>query len=154
MRYYLDTEFDGKGGPLLTLAIVRADGEGYYFIDPEAVNSAQNEWVRANVVPVVNSDCPLGFHISNLGLVLSQFLRDDKRPLVIADWPDDIAYLCRELTARSLYWGDPDGQLQDMPPLRFEVANHDAYPTTLPGAVQHNAWWDAMALRHKLAPSS
>jgi hypothetical protein len=27
----------------------------------------------------------------------------------------------------------------------------DAYPTTLDGAIQHNAWWDAMALRHLLA---
>lgn len=26
----------------------------------------------------------------------------------------------------------------------------DAYPTDLPDAVQHNAWWDAMALRKKL----
>lgn len=39
---------------------------------------------------------------------------------------------------------------RDMPPLRFEVSNLDAYPTDLPGAVQHNAWWDAMALRHLL----
>jgi hypothetical protein len=23
----------------------------------------------------------------------------------------------------------------------------DCYPTTLEGAVRHNAWWDAMALR-------
>ena len=27
----------------------------------------------------------------------------------------------------------------------------DAYPTDLPGAVRHNAWWDAMALKHLLS---
>ncbi len=32
----------------------------------------------------------------------------------------------------------------------FEMHRVDAYPTMLPGAVQHNAYWDAMALRHKL----
>lgn len=149
MRYFLDCEFDGKGGPLLTLALVRDDGVGFYFVDPTAVAEARDEWVRANVAPVVDAG-PLGFHISNIGLVLSQWLREDRKPIIVADWPDDIAYLCREMTARSLYWTDPNGQLYDMPPLRFEVANHDAYPTTLPGAVQHNAWWDAMALRHLL----
>lgn len=37
-----------------------------------------------------------------------------------------------------------------IPHLTFEVIRVDAYPTTLEGAVQHNAWWDAMALRHLL----
>ena len=150
MKYYLDTEFDGKGGPLLSLALVREDGEGYYFVDPEAVANVRDAWVSENVVPVLTSGSPLGFHISNAGLVLSSWLRGDRRPIIVADWPDDIAYFCREMTARSLYWTDPNGQLYDTPPLRFEVANHDAYPTTLVGAVQHNAWWDAMALRHLL----
>jgi hypothetical protein len=36
------------------------------------------------------------------------------------------------------------------PSIKFEMHRVDAYPTTLPGAVQHNAYWDAMALRHKL----
>ena len=38
----------------------------------------------------------------------------------------------------------------NIPHLSFEVHRVDAYPTALPGAVQHNAWWDAMALRHLL----
>lgn len=151
MRYFLDTEFDGKCGPLLSLALVREDGEGHYFVDPEAVAQASDPWVKANVVPVLTSGSPFGFHLSNLGLVVSAWLREDREPIIVADWPDDVAYLCREMTARSLYWSDPGGQLCDMPPLRFEVANHDAYPTTLVGAVQHNAWWDAMALREKLS---
>lgn len=33
--------------------------------------------------------------------------------------------------------------------MTLEVNNVDAYPTELEGAVQHNAWWDAMALRHR-----
>jgi hypothetical protein len=34
--------------------------------------------------------------------------------------------------------------------MTFEVHNVDCYPTALEGAVQHNAWWDAMALRAAL----
>lgn len=42
----------------------------------------------------------------------------------------------------------------DYPTMTFEVHNVDCYPTTLPGAVQHNAWRDAMALREKLRPTT
>lgn len=149
MKYYLDTEFDGKGGPLISLALVREDGKSLYCITEYEPRDA---WVRENVCPVALSAgvpavlCPAG----ELGGLVASFLRPDPAPTIVADWPDDVTYMCRELTARSLYWSDPEGQLQNMPPLRFEVSNVDAYPTTLPGAVQHNAWWDAMALRHKL----
>jgi hypothetical protein len=151
MRYFLDTEFDGKGGPLLSLALVREDGENHYFVDPEAVDLASDEWVKANVIPVLTEGSPFGFHMNTLPFVISRWLRGDRSPVIIADWPDDIAHFCREMTSGSLYWSDPNGQLSDMPKLRFEVSDLDAYPTTLPGAVQHNAWWDAMALRHLLA---
>lgn len=32
MRYYLDTEFNGRGGQLLSLALVREDGESIYWV--------------------------------------------------------------------------------------------------------------------------
>lgn len=32
--------------------------------------------------------------------------------------------------------------------LACEMLRVQAYPTRLEGAVEHNAWWDAMALRH------
>jgi hypothetical protein len=150
MRYYLDTEFDGAGGPLLSLALVREDGESIYLIrdfEPMTV------WVRRNVRPVM-FDCPTTPIIStdagDLAAKAAEFLASDPGPLIVADWLADIAQVCTLLTTRSLYWSDPDGDLRGMPPLRFACGNVDAYPTTLPGAVQHNAWWDAMALRHAL----
>lgn len=50
MRYYLDTEFDGFGGPLLSLALVREDGASFYVVTSA---SAENEWVKANVEPIL-----------------------------------------------------------------------------------------------------
>jgi hypothetical protein len=43
------------------------------------------------------------------------------------------------------------GMMINIPRLSFEMFREDAYPTTLEGAVQHNAWWDAMALRELLS---
>jgi hypothetical protein len=34
--------------------------------------------------------------------------------------------------------------------LRFEIHRVEHYPTALVGAVEHNAWWDAMAPRDRL----
>lgn len=44
----------------------------------------------------------------------------------------------------------PPPTAQERVRLTFEVHNVNAYPTTLPNAVQHNAWWDAVALQHAL----
>ena len=46
MRYYLDCEFDGFGGPLMSLALVREDGQGVNYVFPMAV---ADPWVAANV---------------------------------------------------------------------------------------------------------
>lgn len=151
MRYFLDTEFDGASGPLLTLALVREDGASIYVhhdFEPMDI------WVRHNVKPVIH-DCPeppvASWDREALAGAVADFLRPDHEPIIVADWLADVSHLCQLLSAGALYWSDPKGHLGNMPPLRFEVSNVDTYPTTLPGAVQHNAWWDAMALRHKLA---
>lgn len=38
----------------------------------------------------------------------------------------------------------------NIPALTFEIFRVDSYPTELPEAVQHNALWDARALRRKI----
>ena len=44
----------------------------------------------------------------------------------------------------------PLPKIPPAPVLRFEVHRVDAYTTTIPNAVQPNAWWDAVALREKV----
>ena len=52
MRYFLDTEYDGFGGRLLSLALVPEDGgeELYLVIDQEA----SDPWVQRHVVPFLD----------------------------------------------------------------------------------------------------
>jgi hypothetical protein len=51
--YYLDTEFndDGKTIDLISIGLVRGDGEKFYACNAEARLDRVNDWVRANVLP-------------------------------------------------------------------------------------------------------
>lgn len=150
MRYYLDTEFNGFGGELLSLALVREDDESLYLITQMGhIAAPLDPWVLKNVVPIalkVPADVtPRIIEPAEFAHRIAEFLKDDPRPYIVTDWPDDIRYFC------GMIFTGP-GEMVAIPSLRFEMVRVDAYPTTLPGAIQHNAWWDAMALRHLLEP--
>jgi hypothetical protein len=51
MRYYLDTEFNGSGGALLSFALLREDGAAIYGIMPLPANV--EPWVNENVIPIL-----------------------------------------------------------------------------------------------------
>jgi hypothetical protein len=147
MNYYLDTEFDGFGGPLLSLALIREDGASLYVVLHEA--AAKDQWVRENVLSVMRA-VPVEVDIVNCerngaAIRIANFLHGDPHPHIHADWPDDVRHFCRLVVVGP-------GQMVNIPHLSFEVHRVDAYPTDLPGAIRHNAWWDAMALRHTLMP--
>ncbi len=140
MKYYLDTEFDGFGGPLLSLALVREDGAGVYYIFDAEV---KDEWVKANVVPILYTALTGGklWDRKEAAMDLAHFMKDDLEPVILTDWPADIRYFCELIEF-------PMGEMAPlMNGVTFELHRVDAYPTMLPRAVQHNAWWDAMALR-------
>lgn len=153
MRYYLDTEFNGYGGDLISLALVREDGESIYIVVVQKkpgmvfVNGGNcDSWVRDNVLPILMTPgqiAPQEAYMDEVGPLVAGFLAGDPAPVVVADWPDDIRYFCEAAITGP-------GTMIDVPSLSFEVHRVDAYPTDLEGAVQHNAWWDAMALRHLL----
>lgn len=146
-RFYIDCEFDGHGGELLSMAIVRENGRGLYlciadepdFLDP---------WVEKNVWPLVHLRLPVGrtfAYVNDWGDLIRRFINELTSPVIVADSPVDIWRFCEVITTDNGAW-----RSTDFPRMTFEVHNVDCYPTDLPGAVQHNAWWDAMALRHKL----
>jgi len=146
MRYYLDTEFDGHNGPLLSLAMVAETGRS---IHVQTTANAKDPWVLRNVLPLMNrhdATNAVVVPVYSVGGAIRRFIGEDEDPAIIADSPVDIGRFCAALST------GPDGgwASADYPRMTFEVHNVDCYPTTLPGAVQHNAWWDAMALRHKL----
>lgn len=145
MRYYIDTEFDGYRGPLISMALVREDGRSLYFVIMEAELRAKDPWVIANVLPILKDspEPPWMCTLRGAADILADFLEGDRAPCIVADWPDDIRHFCDVAHYAP-------GEMINVPGLRFEVRRVDAYPTTLPGAVQHNAWWDAAALREKV----
>lgn len=144
MRYYLDCEFNGFGGVLLSMALVREDGAAFHSVSTFDFWSHIDPWVRENVMPNLHLNKTHEHHFAQeLSPQVAAFLAGDPAPHIIADWPDDFTYLIAEILTGP-------GTMIDIPGLTMEVVRVDAYPTDLPGAIQHNAYWDAMALRHKL----
>lgn len=148
MRYYIDTEFDGHNGPLLSIAMVSDDGRSIHI---KTTEEARDPWVIANVIPLMDEHhASVNWHVplNDVGVVLREFIGSTE-PVVIADSPVDIGRFCDALTTSPTGgWASAEYRL-----MTFEVHNVDCYPTTLEGAVQHNAWWDAMALRRLLTES-
>lgn len=146
MRYYLDTEFDGHNGPLLSVGLVREDGHSIHI---RADVEPMDLWVRKNVLPIMSAheaSESVQVYPNEVGEAISIFLHDDPEPTIIADSPVDIGRFCRAISTSH----DGGWRSVNAPRMTFEVHNVNCYPTDLPGAIQHNAWWDAMALRHKL----
>jgi len=146
MRYFLDTEFNGFGGELLSLALVRDDGRALYLTDGSP-DFALDPWVEENVMPVMfayiaSSDVE---HSSNVRPEWSRFIEDflagDPQPHIVTDWPDDVRYFCQELIT------GPGKMISTARQINFTILRIDAYPTSVKDAVQHNALWDALALR-------
>lgn len=150
-RFYIDCEFDGHGGPLLSMALVPENEISLSaHITVSDARPPADPWVAANVLPIMDShDADLIWEVAanKVGDAIRHLLDDCEQPVIVADSPVDIGRFCQALsTGPDGGWASADYSL-----MRFEVHNVDCYPTDLPGAVQHNAWWDAMALRHKLA---
>ena len=136
MRYFLDTEFNGFGGELISIALVPEDEHAAPFYAAIAYASP-TAWVTEHVLPVLAAT-PL-----SRGEVADRFahyLLDDEAPLLVADWPEDIAQ-----AARLLVTGP--GRMKPVRSLRFELVDPDIIGSGPAGTVPHNALEDARALR-------
>lgn len=146
MKYYVDCEFDGHHGPLLSMAIVAEDGDSIHI---RTRNFATNPWVIENVMPLMEAHrAQKSVQVAEyeVGRIIRNFIPETITPTIVADSPVDIVRFCDALST------NPEGEWAsaEYPYIRCEVHNVDCYPTDLPEAVQHNAWWDAMALRKRL----
>lgn len=148
MKYYLDTEFNGHLGELISLALVSDDGRELYLSNIDRLEN-DVDWVRNNVITVLCAPdaIPMPSNCEQISYDLEKFFAGDEHPTVVVDWPDDIKYLCEALITGP-------GEMIKIPRLTFELARVDAYPTAVVGAVQHNALWDARALKAKLQRQS
>lgn len=147
MLYTLDTEFNGFGGELISLALVREDNTPLYIIYNTKVTEP---WVKENVVPILradkifNKDVHFVETLPDGADIIAEFLKGDDAPYIISDWPDDIAYFCKAIIKGP-------GQMAKINRVMFDVIRCYAYPTALPDMTQHNALCDAYALKHKLS---
>lgn len=147
MKYFLDCEFNGFGGDLISLALVREDGAMFYIVSDFFTRphgeGIVDPWVAKNVIPILY-DSPIRPLVTDDAFAhhVADFLGDDPAPHIISDWPEDIMHICRQLLT------GPGMMIRTGTQINFSVVRVDAYPTTLNGAVQHNALWDAVALRH------
>lgn len=144
MRYFLDCEYNGFGGALISLALAPADGGEEFYVTLAWADPIE-PWVERHVLPFLDM-VPPGLLSPRLGseqaaMMLSAWLANDPAPEIIADWPDDIAYFCRLLTISP-------GQMVPVPPLSFRLLNLSGFSTAANSDVPHNALYDARALRH------
>jgi hypothetical protein len=136
MRYFLDTEFNGFGGELISIALVPEDPSSAPFY--EAIECAEPiSWVTDNVLPLLETR---QLKRSEVADRFAAFLLDDPDPLLVADWPEDIAHAARLLIAGP-------GIMKPVRSIRFELVDLDIIGGGIPSSLPHNAYLDAVALR-------
>lgn len=126
---YIDCEFNGFGGRLISLAMVSEHHE-FYEVLPEP--QIWDAWCFDNVRPVLFKDPISAAEFRDKFL---KFLAIFSDPVIIADWPADLFYFFQVLL------GDSYPQTV-MTPVRTklrEISSVSANP--------HNALADARALR-------
>ena len=142
LRYFLDTEYNGWGGTLLSLALVPEHGEELYLTLDWDV--ALEPWVERNVIPYLDMvpDPLVSARMSraDAARTVAHYFAGDPDPVVIADWPEDIA-----LFSALLVTGP--GVMAEVPGLKFQFIPLSGFSTAANSKVPHNALHDARALR-------
>lgn len=160
MRYFLDTEYNGWRGELLSLALVPEDRGEEFYVTIECRERVE-PWVQANVLPYLDM-VPAHLLSKRLGReeaareLSAWLIREQEGSLgvrrgladpldILADWPEDISQICNLLTIGP-------GLVVDTPAMRFGLLHIPGFSTAANSKVPHNALHDARALRdHVLA---
>ena len=145
MRYFLDTEYNGIGGELLSLALVPEDGEELYLT--LAISNPLVEWVERHVAPYLDYvperlSCPR-LTRKDAAHALERYLHGDDEPLIVADWPEDVAHFCKLMITGP-------GDMIELRDLTFRLTPLSNFSTAANSRVPHNALHDARALRDHL----
>ena len=134
MKLFLDTEFNGFGGRLISMALVPEDKSKPEFYVELEIRDQLHPWVRDNVVPhLVLNPCSHNEFQSKL----ANYLWDTGDCTIVADWPDDIRYFCESLIT------GPGMMINFMHNVKFELDLGIEYVSLVP----HNALHDARAIR-------
>ena len=143
MRYFLDTEFNSFGGALISIALVPEYGDQeFYAVLP--LPQDVHPWVAKNVIPYLAA-VPPGLACEPapravVGVGIARYLAGDEDPVIVADWPEDIAHFCALIVTGP-------GQMPAVGGMRFEFFDSPGFSTAENSRVPHNALHDARALR-------
>lgn len=144
MRYFLDTEFNGFGGELISLALVPEYGDQEFYVTlPLPPAEDIHPWVAQHVIPYLRFVPPgVDYELTreHASRHLEAYLIGDPDPLIVADWPDDLAHLCQLLLIGP-------GQMIAIDGLRLELLNGVGFSSAANSQVPHNALHDARALK-------
>lgn len=135
MKLYLDCEFNGFGGDLISLALVAEDGREFYEVLPHP--NKWDEWVHENVKPFLNKP-PLRSREEFLDL-FRRFLSGFDNPTIVVDWYTDAMHFfqCFQGRDHSESFGFA---------CSLELVLLDEYDSKIP----HNALEDARAIYEAL----
>ena len=135
-RIFIDCEFNGFGGELISMALVSEDGDELYCVMVQ--NEHHEQWVEENVIPVLyevnEDDLTAVCSPRELAIFIQKFLSNYGEVEIIADWPDDIKYFCQAIITGP-------GEMIHTPLLHFTIYRIDA-----DSKVPHNALWDARGI--------
>lgn len=138
MRLFLDTEFNGFCGKLISMALVpENDSIREFYIELEMTDQL-DPWVRDNVIPHLILQ-PSSFRVfqNELAQYLHEVNFHNDECIIVADWPDDIRHLCESLIT------GPGEMIPIKHTLKFELDLNIKYNSLVP----HNALFDARAIK-------
>jgi hypothetical protein len=132
MNIFLDTEFNGHNGELISMALVPQEGLWWYEVAP--LPNEIDPWVKQNVIPKLNKD---SIDLDTMRQSLYHFLDQYNNPTIIVDWNADIAQFCNMLNndvyTKSMHYA-----------CEFKLLCENLNVNSL---FPHNALYDAIALR-------
>ena len=146
-NFFLDVEFNGFGGRALSLALVRQDTtvENAHLTSISLVfpDGEVEPWIAENVIPHQMKD-PVAQRVNGpleASGIIQRYLRGHD-PTIVADWPEDIMHFCAHLMPTP-------GQMVNLGLVKFVMVPRGKL-ISIPGAIEHQPWWDAMCLKHTL----
>lgn len=132
-KLYIDTEFNGFQGELISMALVPWEGPEFYEV-LECKNPVP--WVAENVMPHLGKQAITKKEFQNK---LQDFLMQQIEISIVADWPEDIQHFCQALiTGPGFMMNTPDYRLEFIINRRLNSSN---------SKIPHNALEDARAIR-------
>lgn len=142
MIYATDTEFNGFGGELISLALVPLHGEHeplYIVLDFD--ETAIHPWVAEHVIPHLGDQPRVSRETA--ARMVAAYLNRSAKPVVVADWPEDLSQLLMLSVIGP-------GKMVRMPDVTYQYVRLEGFDAAVDSKTPHNALEDAIALRDHL----